>query len=187
MTAYRFSTLDGQRDRRDAEVRIENAPVLRLSYGDVAELYRINLGWAQQKGDQPPGFRLDLEKGYWSRNQADNQDGRMPRGRAHGSGGPVCERHPECAGDAVRTRPIRRSWLACKGRLPPRSSNTFNWIRVNWPAKPCPRPRSAGNCCFTKQRKAGRGCCGNWWKTPGDSGAGPAGAGDLPFRPGHPG
>ena len=74
VTAYRFSTLDGQRDRRDAEVRIENTPVLRLSYGDVAELYRINLGWAQQKGDQPPGFRLDLEKGYWSRNQADDQD-----------------------------------------------------------------------------------------------------------------
>jgi very-short-patch-repair endonuclease len=74
VTAYRFSTLDGQRDRRDAEVRIENTPVLRLSYGDVAELYRINLGWAQQKGDQPPGFRLDLEKGYWSRNQADEQD-----------------------------------------------------------------------------------------------------------------
>lgn len=47
---------------------------LRLSYGDATDLYRMNLGWASQRGAQPPGFNLDLERGYWSRNQADDQD-----------------------------------------------------------------------------------------------------------------
>ena len=47
---------------------------MRLSYGDATDLYRINLGWANQRGNQPPGFILDLERGYWSRNQADDED-----------------------------------------------------------------------------------------------------------------
>jgi hypothetical protein len=47
---------------------------MRLSYGDATTLYRINLGWANQRGNQPPGFNLDLERGYWSRNQADEED-----------------------------------------------------------------------------------------------------------------
>jgi hypothetical protein len=29
---------------------------MRLSYGDATDLYRINLGWANQRGNQPPGF-----------------------------------------------------------------------------------------------------------------------------------
>jgi very-short-patch-repair endonuclease len=58
----------------DAEVFVEKSCVMRLSYGDATDLYRINLGWANQKVDQPAGFNLDLERGYWSRNQADDQD-----------------------------------------------------------------------------------------------------------------
>jgi len=45
-----------------------------MNYGDATDLYRINLGWANQRGNQPPGFNLDLERGYWSRNQADDED-----------------------------------------------------------------------------------------------------------------
>jgi hypothetical protein len=47
---------------------------MKLSYGDATDLYRINRGWANQRGDQPPGFILDLERGYWARNQADDED-----------------------------------------------------------------------------------------------------------------
>ena len=31
-------------------------------------------GWTHQDGNQPRGFNLDLERGYWSRNQADAED-----------------------------------------------------------------------------------------------------------------
>jgi len=72
--SYRFPEVGGKLDRKDAEVFCGDTLVMRLSYGDATDLYRINLGWANQRGNQPPGFNLDLERGYWSRNQADEED-----------------------------------------------------------------------------------------------------------------
>jgi very-short-patch-repair endonuclease len=74
VTAYRFPEVGGKLDRNDAEVYCTDRLVMRLSYGDATDLYRVNLGWANQRGTQPPGFNLDLERGYWSRNQADDED-----------------------------------------------------------------------------------------------------------------
>ncbi|MDP2858073.1 MAG: DEAD/DEAH box helicase [Bacillota bacterium] len=74
VSAYRFPDINGKPDRRDAAVYINGVQVMQLQYGDATQLYRINLGWANQRQDQPPGFVLDLEKGYWARNQADVQD-----------------------------------------------------------------------------------------------------------------
>jgi very-short-patch-repair endonuclease len=74
VTSYRFPEIGGKLDRKDAEVFCNGTLALRLSYGDATDLYRINLGWSKQRGTQPPGFNLDLERGYWSRNQADEDD-----------------------------------------------------------------------------------------------------------------
>ncbi len=74
VTSYRFPEIGGKLDRKDAEVYCGDTLAMRLSYGDATDLYRINLGWANQRGTQPPGFNLDLERGYWSRNQADDED-----------------------------------------------------------------------------------------------------------------
>lgn len=74
VTSYRFPEVGGKLDRKDAEVYCGDTLAMRLSYGDSTDLYRINLGWANQRGNQPPGFNLDLERGYWSRNQADDDD-----------------------------------------------------------------------------------------------------------------
>lgn len=74
VTSYRFPEIGGNLDRKDAEVYSGDTLALRLSYGDATDLYRINLGWANQRGNQQPGFNLDLERGYWSRNQADEED-----------------------------------------------------------------------------------------------------------------
>ena len=74
VTAYRFPEIGGRLDRKDAEVYSGDTLALRLSYGDATDLYRINLGWSSQGNNQVAGFNLDLERGYWSRNQADDQD-----------------------------------------------------------------------------------------------------------------
>jgi hypothetical protein len=74
VTSYRFPEVGGRLDRKDAEVYCGDTLVMRLSYGDATDLYRINLGWANQRDDQLPGFILDLERGYWARNQADEED-----------------------------------------------------------------------------------------------------------------
>ena len=73
-TAYRFPQVGGAQDRKDADVFVDGTKAMRLSYGDATALYRINLGWLQQAATTPRGFNLDLERGYWSRNQADTQD-----------------------------------------------------------------------------------------------------------------
>lgn len=74
VTSYRFPEVGGKLDRKDAEVAVDGVTVMRLSYGDATSLYRINLGWLNQRDDQPAGFLLDLERGYWGRNQADEED-----------------------------------------------------------------------------------------------------------------
>ncbi len=74
VTSYRFPEIGGKLDRKDAEIFCGDTLALRLSYGDATDLYRINLGWSNQRGNQPLGFNLDLERGYWSRNQADDED-----------------------------------------------------------------------------------------------------------------
>ena len=83
VTAYRFPEVNGRLDRKDAEVLCDDAPVLTLSYGDATDLYRVNLGWTHQGENQPRGFNLDVERGYWSRNQADatDQDDAATEGR----------------------------------------------------------------------------------------------------------
>ena len=83
VTAYRFPEVSGRPERKDAEVLCDDVPALSLSYGDATDLYRVNLGWSHQDGNQPRGFNLDVERGYWSRNQADttDQDDAMSEGR----------------------------------------------------------------------------------------------------------
>jgi hypothetical protein len=71
VSAYRFPEIGGRLDRRDADVLIDGTRVMRLSYGDATSLYRVNLGWRHQRSNQPPGFLLDLERGYWATNAID--------------------------------------------------------------------------------------------------------------------
>jgi very-short-patch-repair endonuclease len=74
VVSYRFPEVGGKLDRKDAEVYCGDTLAMHLSYGDATDLYRINLGWANQRANQLPGFTIDLESGYWSRNQADDED-----------------------------------------------------------------------------------------------------------------
>lgn len=76
ITAYEFNRSDGgeKPDRKDAEVLVDGVLAMRLSYGDATTLYRINQGWANRRPQQPSGFQLDLESGFWARNQSDTED-----------------------------------------------------------------------------------------------------------------
>jgi very-short-patch-repair endonuclease len=74
VTSYRFPEVGGRLDRRDAEVFVDDRRVMRLSYGDATTLFRVNLGWRHQGNNQPLGFILNLERGYWATNAADQDD-----------------------------------------------------------------------------------------------------------------
>lgn len=78
-TALRFdATLDG--DERSAAVlhpaTEDSKPneLARLSYSQTARLWRINLGWARRQKREQLGFVLDVERGYWARNEQSADD-----------------------------------------------------------------------------------------------------------------
>lgn len=65
----------GHPDARSAELLDAKGNVLaELVYGHAATVWRINLGWRRRKPDQPPGFELDTERGYWARSRPDQDD-----------------------------------------------------------------------------------------------------------------
>ena len=59
----------------------ETAPLLHLSYGDTATIWRVNLGWRNRQEREQRGFTLDVERGYWGRrNDSDDpEDPMSPR------------------------------------------------------------------------------------------------------------
>jgi ATP-dependent helicase YprA (DUF1998 family) len=73
-TGVRFSERDGVADIRTALVRQGDHNLARLTYAQTATLWRINLGWARRKNQQQYGFVLDIERGYWGRNEQNEDD-----------------------------------------------------------------------------------------------------------------
>lgn len=65
---FRLATVDRNGER-----------ILSLAYGQAATLWRINLGWARRRERQLYGFTLDVENGFWARNeQVEDEDDADP-------------------------------------------------------------------------------------------------------------
>lgn len=73
-TGVRFAEHEGRRSERTASVQLDGEPLCKLSYGHAATLWRINLGWRRRADKAQIGFLLDVERGYWAKNQADPED-----------------------------------------------------------------------------------------------------------------
>lgn len=71
ITGVRFAEHDGQPSYRTASVRNGASETARLAYGQAATIWRINMGWIRRKKDTPPGFVLDVERGYWAKKEDD--------------------------------------------------------------------------------------------------------------------
>ena len=83
-TAVRFSEQDGRPVYRLGMVERAGETLAKLTYGQAATLWRINLGWMRRKNKEQHGFVLDTERGYWAKNDqsADDPDDPMsPRDR----------------------------------------------------------------------------------------------------------
>ncbi|MHC4063977.1 MAG: helicase-related protein [Planctomycetota bacterium] len=78
-TSFRFATSpDGTAYRRDARIEAGETKLGRLSYGDAARIWRVNLGWSRAADDQQDGFLLDLDRGYWATRRDDAEDAEDP-------------------------------------------------------------------------------------------------------------
>lgn len=82
-TGIRFAEREGAVSAERASVLSASGdPLATLVYGSAATIWRVNLGWRRRKKTEQLGFMLDVERGYWSRNQeADDEpeDPESPR------------------------------------------------------------------------------------------------------------
>lgn len=66
---FRFPEREGSASYRRADAVIGDRPVASLIYSHTATLWRINVGWRRRAEKDKLGFTLDLERGYWARNE----------------------------------------------------------------------------------------------------------------------
>lgn len=78
-TAVRFADYGGVISARSADFHyypqgVSGAGNLigKLTYGNSATLWRMNLGWRRRANAQQHGFMLDIERGYWARSEDDS-------------------------------------------------------------------------------------------------------------------
>ena len=74
ISGIRFAERDNQPRYKTAVIKEDSKEIATLSYGSSASIWRINLGWKRRKDDSPLGFILDLERGYWAKNQMNAED-----------------------------------------------------------------------------------------------------------------
>lgn len=81
-TGLRFKEVAGLAHYQVAEVTGPTSCSCKLTYGDAATIWRINLGWRRRANRDQHGFVLDTEKGYWQRSDQlpDDEDPGDPLG-----------------------------------------------------------------------------------------------------------
>jgi ATP-dependent helicase YprA (DUF1998 family)/very-short-patch-repair endonuclease len=77
LTGIRFADYGIGPSCRTARVQKDGETLAHLEYGHAATIWRINLGWTRRK-NKHPGFVLDLERGYWARNEAEHAEDADP-------------------------------------------------------------------------------------------------------------
>jgi very-short-patch-repair endonuclease len=69
----RFGEHKGERGARTAQVVHDDEPLLELTYAPSATLWRINKGWRRRANPAELGFVLDVEAGYWAKNELEKE------------------------------------------------------------------------------------------------------------------
>ncbi|AAF12564.1 DEAD/DEAH box helicase [Deinococcus radiodurans] len=79
-SGMRFASRGGRADRVQA-LAATDAPLLRLTYGDGATLWRINYGWRNRENKQELGFLFDPETSQWLSKQGHERKLKAAGGR----------------------------------------------------------------------------------------------------------
>jgi len=73
-TGIRFLERGGRKLCQTAAVLSSGADLASLTYGHASTIWRINCGWRRRKEKEKLGFVLDVERGYWARNEQVEED-----------------------------------------------------------------------------------------------------------------
>jgi hypothetical protein len=71
-TGLEWAEVGGRPSHRTATAYVDGTELATMTYGERATLWRINLGWAHRDTAAAPGFRLDVERGYWAKADDDS-------------------------------------------------------------------------------------------------------------------
>ncbi len=73
-SGIRLPVRGGRTDAPRAVLERDGKALVDLVYGHAATLWRINWGWRRRRQHDQTGFVLDVERGFWARNQALDDD-----------------------------------------------------------------------------------------------------------------
>jgi ATP-dependent helicase YprA (DUF1998 family) len=97
ITAVRFTEHGMRPSKREAGVEGGDGQIARLTYGPAATIWRVNVGWTRRRDRSQFGFVLDVERGYWSKNeQTDENDEADPMSARTRRVIPYVEDHKNC-------------------------------------------------------------------------------------------
>jgi very-short-patch-repair endonuclease len=74
ITGMRFAEQSERPAYRVAKIVKGEDVLAKLTYGHSATLWRINLGWRRRKNKDRYGFVLDVERGYWAKNEVTEEE-----------------------------------------------------------------------------------------------------------------
>ncbi len=81
-TTIRFASRSGRLSCINANIMRGDESLGVLTYGDSATIWRINMGFRNRSGDEPEGFWLDTERGYWASRKDEDIDDDSPMSRS---------------------------------------------------------------------------------------------------------
>ncbi len=79
-SVFRSAVRGGVPDAQLAAVQSNGETLATMTYAQAATIWRINVGWRRRKDKNQLGFVLDIESGYWAKNQIDEADPDDPMG-----------------------------------------------------------------------------------------------------------
>ena len=71
-TGMRFAQRLGRLSARRAVAERDGQPLATLTYGDTANLWRINVGRRRRRRPDELGYVLDVERGYWAKSEEED-------------------------------------------------------------------------------------------------------------------
>ncbi len=108
-TGIRLAEQGGMPVQRNARLMQRADLLATLTYGRAATLWRINLGWSRRHNKFQFGFVLDKERGFWSRNEQNEDDLEDPLSPRTERVIPYVEDHRNC----LLFEPVRPLDLDC--------------------------------------------------------------------------
>jgi superfamily II DNA/RNA helicase len=156
-TGIRFTQRHGRPDYRTARVVLEDEPFATLTFGDSSEIWRVNLGWRRQTKAGHRGFVLDVQNGYWARNEANELDPEDPMSPNRATVIPFVDDRKNALLLEFEDAPDRGTMASLQAALKRAIGAVFELEDNELAAEPLPTPEDRRTLLFYEAAEGGAG------------------------------